>query len=202
MIRIPSDPLGRLRAAAAMLLAVAALLLSGCASLPFEVHRTPSHALMAPPGAPLERIARASSPSPELTGLRLLPTGSFALSTRLALIQRATHSLDLQYYLLEDDETGRALLRALRDAAARGVRVRLLLDDLYTAGLDPLLLGLAAHPNVEVRLFNPFPGGRWGLVSRFLASLPDFGRLNHRMHNKQYIADGVMAVAGGRNLSN
>ena len=91
-------------------------------------------------------------------------------------------------------------MRALRDAAARGVRVRLLLDDLYTGGNDPLLLGLAAHPNVEVRLFNPFMVRYESVAARVAASLFDFGRVNHRMHNKLFIADGAMAVAGGRNI--
>jgi putative cardiolipin synthase len=80
--------------------------------------------------------------------------------------------------------------------------VRLLVDDLYTAGLDPVLLGLAAYPNAEVRLFNPFPIGRNSLGARLTASLFDLGRVNHRMHNKLLVADGAMAVAGGRNIGN
>ncbi len=191
------------RRLAAWLVATCALLLLGaCASLPANVQRTASSAYRGSAETPLGQIAAVSTPSPELTGFRLMPVGSFALNTRLALIQRATLSLDLQYYQLENDETGRYLLRALRDAAARGVRVRLLLDDLYTAGTDALLQDLAAHENVEVRLFNPFPAGRDGLLTRFIASLADFGRVNHRMHNKLFIADGVMAVAGGRNIAN
>ena len=89
----------------------------------------------------------------------------------------------------------------MRDAALRGVRVRLLVDDLYTIGGDPLFIGLAAFPNVEVRLFNPFCCGRDGLLSKYTASLLDFGRLNHRMHNKLFIADGAIVVAGGRNIA-
>jgi putative cardiolipin synthase len=177
---------------------------SGCAMLPpaDQVRRLPSVALPASTATPLGELAARSSPAPELSGFRLLPIGSFALATRIALAQRAKASIDLQYYLIENDETGRYLLRCLRDAAQRGVRVRLLIDDLYTAGEDELLLGLAATPNVEIRLFNPFPGGRDGFLSRFMASLLDFGRVNHRMHNKLFIADGAMAVAGGRNIGN
>ena len=104
--------------------------------------------------------------------------------------------------MLENDATGRLLLTALRDASLRGVRVRLLVDDLYTTHSDPLLRGLASFPNVEVRLFNPFCCNRCGGVGgRYTASIFDFGRLNHRMHNKLFIADGVMAVAGGRNIA-
>ena len=91
-----------------------------------------------------------------------MPMGFYSLDARIELAQRATKSLDLQYYLIQNDMTGRLLLRNVRDAALRGVRVRLLVDDLYTAGGDPLFIGLAAFPNVEVRLFNPFAAGATG----------------------------------------
>lgn len=201
----PDAPQRRLRGATALLWLVLALLclagLGGCASLPSQVQRTPSQALPGSTDTALGRIAADSLPEEGLTGLRLLPTGAFAIDTRLALVQRAERSIDVQYYLVQDDSTGRTLLRALRDAAQRGVRVRVLLDDLYTAGSDPLLLGLAAHDNLELRLFNPFPGGREGFVSRFIASATDFHRVNRRMHNKLLVVDGVMAVAGGRNIA-
>ena len=176
-------------------------LTAGCASLPSGVQRVPSSALAPSDSTTLGRIATASLPDDELTGFRLLPTGPFALDTRLALVQRAERSIDLQYYVLQNDATGRYLMRALRDAALRGVRVRLLLDDLYTADTDHLLMGLAAHANVEVRLFNPFPAGRERMFTRFLASALDFRRVNRRMHNKLLVVDGVMAVAGGRNIA-
>jgi cardiolipin synthase C len=180
---------------ALMLLATA-----GCASLPENVQRPPSSALPGTTETPLGRIAKASTADPEQSGFRLLPTGQYALQARLELARRAVRTLDVQYYQIHDDQTGRYLLRTLRDAAERGVRVRLLMDDLYTAGADPLLLGLAAHPNVELRLFNPFPGGRANLLTRFAASAHEFSRVHRRMHNKLFIADGVMAVAGGRNI--
>jgi putative cardiolipin synthase len=91
----------------------------------------------------------------------------------------------------------------LRDAAARGVRVRLLIDDFYTNGQDELFLALAAHPNIEVRIFNPFCCLRdQGQLTRFAASIGDLKRVNHRMHNKLFVADGAMAVIGGRNVAN
>ncbi len=130
-----------------------------------------------------------------------MPEASVALDARLTLIRKAQSSLDLQYYLVGNDEIGRLLLRELRDAAQRGVRVRLLVDDFYTSGTDRLLQGLAAHPNAEVRLFNPFAGGRSTSVGRLLGLAADFKRLNHRMHNKLFIADGAMAIAGGRNMA-
>ncbi|MDP3820697.1 MAG: phospholipase D family protein [Burkholderiales bacterium] len=151
----------------------------------------------------LGRIAQSSMPSPEVSGFRLMPLGLFSLDTRVQLARRAEVSLDVQYYHFENDETGRWLLRALRDAAERGVRVRLLLDDLYTGGQDPLFLAFAAHKNVQVRLFNPFARARdQGQAGRFLASIDEWSRVNHRMHNKLLIADGAMAVIGGRNVAN
>ena len=177
-------------------------LASGCAMLPPEFERTPSKAVPLDPGTTLGRIAKSSQPDPDLSGFRLMPGGDFALNTRLELARRAERTLDVQYYQIHDDETGRYLMRALRDAALRGVRVRVLMDDLYTSGEDALLLALAATPNVELRLFNPFPAGRGSMLARFSASLFDFSRVNRRMHNKLFIADGAMAVAGGRNIGN
>jgi putative cardiolipin synthase len=175
--------------------------LAGCSMLPVLPARAPTLAMPPAPDTALARIATASTADPEQSGFRLLPTGQFALQARLELARRTERSLDVQYYQIHDDRTGRYLLRTLRDAATRGVRVRLLLDDLYTAGSDPLLLGLDAHPNIEVRLFNPFPGWRRNLLTRFASSMHEFSRVNRRMHNKLFIADGVMAVAGGRNIA-
>ena len=180
---------------------LAVALLAACGTLPTGAARLPTTALPPAADSPLVATARASTPSPEQSGARLLPLGGFSLDTRLQLARRARHSLDLQYYVLENDASGRALLRELRDAALRGVRVRLLVDDLYTGRTDALLRQLAAHPNVEVRLFNPFCCARdGGVTERFAASILDFRRVNRRMHNKLFIADGVMAVAGGRNI--
>ena len=119
---------------------------------------------------------------------------------RIALVERAERSLDLQYYDLHDDTAGRGLLRAVREAAQRGVRVRLLVDDFYAAGVDRLLADLAACAGVEVRLFNPLPLRRGLPVVRLLLSPGDFELHNHRMHNKLLVTDNAMAVYGGRNV--
>jgi putative cardiolipin synthase len=177
------------------------LLLSACGALPTQADRPFSPAQQPSTDNPLGRIAQDSSPAPTLTGFRLLPDGFYSLDARIQLVRRARDSLDLQYYLIQNDRTGRLLMRNLRDAALRGVQVRLLVDDLYTAGGDPMFRGLAAFPNVEVRLFNPFCCARQSVVSRYVASIADFRRLNHRMHNKLFIADGVVAVMGGRNIA-
>jgi putative cardiolipin synthase len=176
--------------------------LAGCGTIPTNVGKTDSMALPLDPESPLVKIARASTPGEDQTGVRLLPLGAFSLDARLQLADRATRSLDVQYYVIYNDRTGRLLLSKLRDAAARGVRVRLLVDDLYTFQTDGLLRGLASFPNIEVHLFNPFCCARSsGVAGKYLASILDFGRLNHRMHNKLFIADGVMAVIGGRNIA-
>ena len=149
----------------------------------------------------LGRIAEASVIPGELSGFRLLTSGSEALQARLELIERAQFSIDLQAYQFKGDATGLMLVRALRDAAGRGVRVRLLLDDLYTAGDDALWLGLAAHDGVELRLFNPFLAGRESHLSRLTESAIGQERMHRRMHNKLLVADGVLALAGGRNIA-
>jgi putative cardiolipin synthase len=180
---------------------VAALAVAGCGTLPQRPEAPNSAALAPSADSPLVRIAHVSQPATDQTGFRLMPLGAYSLDARIQLAKRAKYSLDVQYYLIANDMTGRLLLRNLRDAALRGVRVRVLVDDLYTSGGDPLFIGLAAFQNVEVRLFNPFCCGREGLASKYVASLADFGRVNHRMHNKLFIADGAIVVAGGRNIA-
>lgn len=176
--------------------------LAACGSLPERpAVRESSTAIPASNATALGRITAQFPEDKELSGFRALPQSVFDLDARLELIKRAQSSLDLQYYLLGNDKTGRLILRSLRDAAQRGVRVRLLLDDLYTADLEPLLLGLASYPNVEIRLFNPFTFAHGNPLLRNLNFMSDFKRLNHRMHNKLFVADGAMAVVGGRNLA-
>ncbi|HSW07471.1 phospholipase D-like domain-containing protein [Aquabacterium sp.] len=196
----------RLPALAVIVLLWLVTALGGCASLPAGAHRPLSQAIEAGDST-LARIARHNTAprpdptgQPALSGFRLLPNGDHALDARLALVQRAERSLDAQYYLISADDSGLQFLRALRDAAARGVRVRLLVDDLYTAGEQALLAGLAAHPNVELRLYNPLPVRGGGFATRLLLSLHEFERINQRMHNKLLIADGAFALAGGRNI--
>jgi putative cardiolipin synthase len=183
-------------------LLVAAAVLAGCGTLPQRIEPPGSAARPASASASqLARIAQSSMPAPELTGFRLMPLGVYSLDARLQLADRAAQTLDVQYYHIHDDLTGRLFLRHLRDASLRGVRVRLLVDDLYTFGADDLFRSFAAFPNVEVRLFNPFCCLRESLAGKFAGSLLDFRRVNRRMHNKLFIADGAMVVAGGRNIA-
>ena len=178
-----------------------ALGVAACGALPPRADLPVSRALPPSSNNPLVRIATASTPDPSQSGFRLMPHGNYSLDARIELIQRARSSLDVQYYLVQNDRTGRLFVRNLRDAAARGVRVRLLVDDLNTVGADPMLAGVGAFPNVEVRLFNPFCCARESVASRFMASLADVRRLNHRMHNKLLVADGAIAIMGGRNIA-
>jgi len=133
---------------------------------------------------------------PGLSGVRALPDGRDAFAARALLANAAERTLDVQYYIWHADITGTLLFDALRRAADRGVQVRLLLDDNNTAGLDPVLAALDTHANIEVRLFNPFLHRRW----RVLDYLGDFGRVNRRMHNKSFTADGQVTIVGGRNV--
>ena len=185
-----------------LLLTAVTLILGGCAALPEQVHRPVSVALATPLETRLGRVVRDSMPAGEQSGFRLLPSGNFAFDTRIALARRAERTLDVQYYLFHGDETGRAIGRELLAAALRGVRVRILLDDIATQGQDELLARLSTHPNFEVRVFNPFAGGRSSLFTRVVASLGDLDRVNHRMHNKLFVADNAMAITGGRNIGN
>jgi putative cardiolipin synthase len=199
----PAPFLRRLFAARWLLAMLLATWATGCASLPSNDGRTASKAFDAPEQTSLGRLtqekrgqARARSDS----GFMLLDSVGAAFSSRLALIDSAERSLDLQYYAIHADSSTEILLERLRTAARRGVRVRVLLDDLNTVGKDAQVLRLAFEPNVEIRLFNPLPGSRSSLMGRLFSSLQDLPRLQKRMHNKLFIADNAMGIAGGRNL--
>jgi putative cardiolipin synthase len=134
---------------------------------------------------------------PGLSGIYTLPDARDAFAARSLLAQTAERTLDIRYYIWRGDVSGTLLLDALRAAADRGVRVRLLLDDNNTVGLDPILAALDSHPNIEVRLFNPFVIR----TPRWVGYATDFFRLNRRMHDKSFTADNQAAIVGGRKLS-
>ena len=182
--------------------ALLALWLAGCASLPENTAPAAAPVAQRLDDTALAAIAQDSTPPAKRgsSGLRLLPGGDQALDARLALARHAERSLDVQYYVLADDTAGRQFVRALRDAAQRGVRVRLLLDDLHSADVAGLLAGLAAYEGVEVRLFNPLPLRTGSPMARLLLNPSQFGQLQRRMHNKLFIADGHVAITGGRNI--
>ena len=184
-----------------ILLAGALILLAGLVlkllnPLPQLPDRKESHAFPAADSRLSRSVADEAAAHPGRSGVALLSDGMVAFATRAGLARAADHSLDLQYYIWQDDVSARLLMRELIDAADRGVRVRLLLDDNGTAGLDVDLSALDSHPEIEVRLFNPFVIRRPKAVGYIM----DFRRLNRRMHNKAFIADGAAAVIGGRNV--
>ena len=135
---------------------------------------------------------------PGKSGFAIIRHGRQAFTARIALTELAEKSLDVQYYIWEADETGRILAERLIRAADRGVRVRVLVDDINLAGRDPLVAAMDAHPRIEVRIFNPFAHRG----SRSIDFLIDLARINHRMHNKVMIADNALAIVGGRNIGN
>ena len=133
---------------------------------------------------------------PGLSGFSLLSHARDAFIVRLAMAELAERSLDMQYYSWDGDVTGRIILERVMKAAKRGVRVRLLVDDPYYKSSDPVKAALDAHPNVEIRLFNPLSNRRWSILDFIV----DFGRVNRRMHNKLMVADNAAAIVGGRNV--
>ena len=185
----------RLPPAAALFLLTA--LLAGCASLPRQDGRTASSALTDTGETRLgQAIQSAAAGHPGESGVRglLIPREAFA--ARVVLARYAERSLDMQYYIWHADTTGFLMFEEVWTAAERGVRVRMLLDDNGVAGLDPTIAALDSHPNIEVRLWNPYMNR--GLKA--LGYLTDFKRLNRRMHNKSFTADGQATIIGGRNI--
>ncbi|MGA0571430.1 phospholipase D family protein [Variovorax sp. VNK109] len=186
---------------AKLLIAASALGLGACASLPDNVERPVSHAFNAPGTTPLGRLVVASQPAGASgSGFALLGQADSAYTSRISMVDAAQKSLDLQYYAIKQDASTDALLARVRAAAQRGVRVRILLDDLNASGRDAHVLRLMADRNIEIRMFNPLPGMRGSMLGRILGSLGDVDRIQQRMHNKVFIADGALAITGGRNI--
>ncbi|AET94298.1 phospholipase D/transphosphatidylase (plasmid) [Burkholderia sp. YI23] len=173
------------------------LLMTACASLPPQSARVQTHALTDTANTRLgAAFASSEAAHPGDNAFHLLIHGMDALIARVILSERAERTLDLQYYIWHDDLTGREMAASIMRAADRGVRVRLLLDDLGTNADDQFLLALASHPNVQVRLFNPVANRTF----KRLGSAVEFFRVNRRMHNKALIADNQAAILGGRNI--
>lgn len=206
MLTAPADPRPRARrvpwhARACALLLVCAL--AGCADLPRDVHRPVSVAWQQPAQTALGQWLRqqhAADQARHPSAFVLLAGASAAYGSRLALIEAAEKTLDLQYYAIHADASAERLLRGLVAAAERGVRVRILLDDFHSAGNNAQVLQLAYVPNIEMRLFNPLAGPRNWAIGRAIVALTDFHRVQQRMHNKLFLADNVIGIAGGRNL--
>jgi putative cardiolipin synthase len=179
--------------ASALALLGAALFAAGCASIDWDAPKTHTTVLAR---APSPHLASALDAHPEESGFLLLIDGIEAFGARLLMAERAQASIDAQYYFILDDVTGHVFFRDLLRAADRGVRVRLLLDDIATQGYDPGLAALDSHPHFEVRIFNPFTRSK----GRLFSGVSEFRRVNRRMHNKSFTVDGTATVIGGRNI--
>jgi len=164
------------------------------------IRPAPSYAKPAATQGPLAEIAQriAARYGAEASGFRVLDGSWEALEWRLALIDSAVSSVDIQTYLWYADNSGRLILERAVRAAQRGVQVRLIVDDLLTVGMDQLFVELENHPNIEIRAFNPWTERDLG--SRVAELIAQMERLNVRMHDKLLIVDGVAAIVGGRNI--
>lgn len=183
----------------ARLISVLFLLLSACSNIPDQADKQTSYRLTPKADSPLaNHVAPLISEHPEQTGVIPLINGLDAFIARLALIKSANTSIDLQYYIYRNDDAGKLLIWHVLDAAERGVRVRVLLDDLTSKNLDQGLLNLASHPNIDVRLFNP----SYSRSYRGLEFITGFSRMNRRMHNKSLTIDNSATIVGGRNIGN
>ncbi len=183
------------------LLVLLASFLTACASIDFDYPKTPSSAL--PPAETADtHLGRQIMPvvadfEADESAFYPIGDGIDALAARLLLAQRAEKSIDVQYYLIKNDVVGRVFIDSLLRAADRGVRVRLLLDDIFTKGYDAGMAALDSHPNFEIRIYNPF--GRSG--GRAISSVASFSRINRRMHNKSFTVDNQITLIGGRNIA-
>jgi len=231
----------------AFLLPIISLLLAACQGLPQLGPRPPSHAVRPTPNSSFSKTTPTSG---KLSKVAVVADGRDALVARVALARFAEQSIDLQYFIWDGDQSGSYLLDELLEAADRGVRVRLLLDDITTpnlvkglltevvsamravladledglavltprqlerrnrmrtmmgelrgGGRDLLVAALDTHPQIEVRIFNPYANRKFGDVLRSFEFLGDFSRLNRRMHNKTFVADNQLAIVGGRNIA-
>ena len=174
------------------------LLLTGCATtIPRDYKRTESTAYAKPGETELGRFFQSEiAEHPGESGVILLSTGEWGFRARAGLSNQAEKSIDVQYYIWETDTAGTILAERIMRAADRGVRVRMLLDHVTTKKTDFRFARMDFHPNIEIRVFNPFANRRFRTLE-FLFSLE---RLNHRMHNKAFIVDNAIAIVGGRNI--
>ena len=173
------------------------LLLAACGGLPKGGERTASTAMKGNQGTALASVVQPRvAAHPGQSGVHSLADAHDAIVARLVLADAAQRSLDVQYYIWKEDLIGKVMIEHLLRAADRGVRVRLLLDDIGTRPSDEVLLAVDSHPNIEVRMFNPA-----NLRSpRVLGVVAEIGRLNKRMHNKSFTVDGQVSIVGGRNI--
>ena len=173
-------------------------ILSGCATVDFDYPKPASNAHTDTGDTYLgKQLAGLADEHPGEAGFYPMADGIDALASRLLLAERAERTIDAQYYLIKDDIVSHAFINVLLRAADRGVRVRLLVDDIFTGGYDAGMAGLDSHPNFEIRIFNPFARRS----ARFMDGITSFSRINRRMHNKSFTVDNQITIIGGRNIA-
>jgi putative cardiolipin synthase len=181
------------------LLLTITLLAGGCATVDLDAPKEASYALTSDEAAATSlglEVQAAATQNPGMSAVHLLSDGVEAFATRLALAEDAERTIDTQYYLITNDEVGLLFITSLLQAADRGVRVRLLLDDILTKGYDAGMAALDSHPNIHIRVFNP-----WSARGFRAANIGSFQRLNRRMHNKSFTVDNQFTIVGGRNIA-
>ncbi|WP_252725872.1 phospholipase D family protein [Acinetobacter cumulans] len=176
------------------------LTLSACSTLPKQQTQPVEYAFNTPTDD--TSLAKIVLPlreqNPNLTGYHVLYDPLEALAARIELINKAEKSLDLQYYIWDNDKIGALALHAMIKAADRGVKIRLLVDDNNAKKMEGIYMALDQHANIDVKLYNPYRFRHFRPVDMVL----DLKRINRRMHNKSFIADNQIALIGGRNMSN
>ncbi len=188
------------RAATRWLLLGVLPLLAHCASAPRLDGVETSHAIPPATSTRLDQmVLKRLGDEPGVSGVQLLQQNALAFAYRAGTAAAAERSLDVQTYLWSADFTGKLLAAELMRAAERGVRVRVLVDDMDARAKHDIFAIADLHPNIEVRIFNPFYD-RYGFIGQWSEFMLRSTRLNHRMHNKAWIADNRVAIVGGRNI--
>jgi len=177
------------------------LLLSGCATHLERGEFKPSYAVRPPTEATVWQAVDHAVLGKGPDWFVPLNRGPDALRMRLALIDSATTSIDAKYFIWHEDHTGSLMLERIIAAADRGVRVRLLIDDVELSEATDEWVAADAHPNISIRIYNPFSARSEGALGRFIHNLNDLARVNHRMHNKGLVSDNRLAIIGGRNVA-
>ena len=172
-------------------------LIGGCSTVDFDAPKSVSHAMTDTADTGLGKLFEKHAHRPsDQSGFYVVTDSIDALAIRLLLARSAERSIDAQYYMINNDIIGKVFFESLLRAADRGVRVRLLIDDINTGGMEHKLAGLSDHPNIELRLFNPFANRSFRAFDAW-----DLGRLNRRMHNKSFTVDNQATIIGGRNIA-
>jgi cardiolipin synthase C len=194
---LPAGTACAIRLFTRLMLAILLILVAACAGVPFDYPKTPSQAIAISPATAAGEIALEwRQRHGKLSGFVALSDGIDGLGARLKLMEAAQRSIDAQYFIIKKDDAGRLFVGKMLRAADRGVRVRLLVDDIFSPGADQSFTLMDSHPNIEVRLFNPLTRQSF----RYWSYLVDFNRANRRMHNKSFTVDNAMTIVGGRNI--